>query len=167
MANKLEVEDPQNDDLVILHPEQDVTIHGRKLTVREYGFVEGLKLRPLMKPLLDDLYQLQKNGHKIDLDATLDAVANHTDIITRLIATSAEVEAEWVAKLNDADGHLLFMTWWGVCGPFFVRKLSDRMMTDLLQLQAQKRALAGVTSTPPSSTTATAPTESEPTPNAS
>lgn len=165
MARKVEVEDPQNDDLVVLHPEQSLTINGCNITVREYGFVEGLKLRPLMKPLLERLYQVTTSGQRIELESVLDAVADHPSEVLQLIAISADVEQSWINELNDADGTLLMMTWWGVCGPFFVRKLQDRMMRSLLQQQAQQKALAGVTSMPNSSQTATTQSELDTTPN--
>jgi hypothetical protein len=155
MATRIEKEDPQNDDLVVLHPEQTVTINGQEITVREYGFIEGLKLRPLMKPLHDRLYEITQSGQRIELESILDVVADNPGELTQLIATSAGVNVSWINSLNDADGTLLMMTWWGVCGPFFVRKLSDRLMTAQLQRQAERNAIAGATFTPPSSPMAT------------
>ncbi|MFU4637262.1 hypothetical protein ACM71F_30855, partial [Pseudomonas aeruginosa] len=48
--------DPGADDLQILHPERTLEVQGRMVTMREYGFVEGLKLRATMQPFLDDLH---------------------------------------------------------------------------------------------------------------
>ncbi|MDF5999802.1 hypothetical protein P4050_15915 [Pseudomonas aeruginosa] len=68
MGRKVEREQPPGpaaqgaDDLQILHPEREIEVAGRKLTVREYGFVEGLRLRPMIQPLLDDLYAISQGA---------------------------------------------------------------------------------------------------------
>ena len=49
--------EPGADDLQVLHPERSPIIAGRQVTVREYGFIEGLGLRPLAQPFLDELHE--------------------------------------------------------------------------------------------------------------
>ena len=48
------------DDLEVLHPDRTATIAGRAVTMREYGFIEGLKLAPLYKGIVDDIEQIMK-----------------------------------------------------------------------------------------------------------
>jgi len=170
MARRIEkpqaMEDSQ-DDLEILHPDAEITVAGRQLTVREYGFIEGLKLRGKMQPFLESLRSLTATPAVTPIDRILDILAEHQAAVTELVAVSAGVEPEWIESLNDQDGSALVFTWWAVNSPFFVRQLQNRMINELLKpLPAAVPMSAGVTSTPPSSPTGTTPTESAPTPNA-
>lgn len=173
MARKLERQVPADsgaDDLEILHPERVVVIGGRTVTVREYGFVEGLRLRPLMQGLLDGLHQLTADGQELTLEGVLGLVSAELEPVLELVTIAAGVERGWLDELNDADGQLLLLAWWGANGPFFVRQLQTRLLTELLARQHRARLVAGsagVTSTPPSSATATIPTGSATTPSAS
>jgi hypothetical protein len=145
------------DDLEILHPEREATIAGRRLVVREYGFIEGLRLRPLMQSLLDDLHQLlEQGGDAFTLEAIESVLGTHTDEVIELMAIAADVEPNWVATLNDQDGMHLLHLWWTVNGPFFVRRSIARLQAE--RVAAASRT-AGATSTPPSS-----PADTEPQP---
>ncbi|SEI99733.1 hypothetical protein SAMN04244572_02386 [Azotobacter beijerinckii] len=135
-----------SDDLEVLHPERTAVIAGRKITVREYGFVEGLRLQPKAEPIVAALQGFIGVEGTI-LDAVLAVAAEHADAVVHLLAVAADVEDEWVESLGQADGHLLLMMWWGANGPFYLRRAA------LQWLAAQ--APAGATSTPPSSAPAT------------
>lgn len=157
-------EDPQ-DDLEILHPERELRIQGALIQVREYGFVEGLKIRPIAQPFIDSLGALFKSGN-LTTETVIDTVAEHLDAVLELVAIAADVDREWIEQLNDADGQALLMTWWGVNGPFFVRALQTRAITELLEAQRKAgQASAGQTSTPTSSPTGTTSTASGATPS--
>lgn len=135
-------------DLAILNPQQTITIAGRTITVREYGFVEGLHLRPLTQPILDALYELFANsGTPPELEDILAVLAAHAEALVTLMSRAADVDECWVAGLGQDDGYALTMVWWSVNGPFFIRRVFDR--------KAARRAVenlrAGQMSTPPSS----------------
>ena len=136
---------PGADDLQVLHPERSATIAGRELVVREYGFIEGLGLRPTVQPLLDDLYAQISGGGVPALEQILVMLGQHHQLIQELVATAADVEPEWVAGLNQYDGHLLLMMWWGANGPFYVRSVLNRVVAE----KAEAAVRAGRTSTPP------------------
>ena len=139
------------DDLVVLHPELEITVAGRALVVREYGLVEGLRLRAQLKPFTEALHAQFERGDAL-VEDVMDLIAEHWDSLRGAVATSAGVEADWIDSLGDADGDLLLNAWWGVCGPFFVRQILRRAAE-----RARRHALGGATSTPSSSTRATAP----------
>ncbi|MBZ8143644.1 hypothetical protein CLD22_27925, partial [Rubrivivax gelatinosus] len=40
-------------ELEVLHPERLITVRGRDITLREYGFVEWVRMRPALQPVLD------------------------------------------------------------------------------------------------------------------
>ncbi|CAM5528660.1 DUF6631 family protein [Rhodanobacter lindaniclasticus] len=133
-------------DLDVLHPDRVITIAGHEVTVREYSFVEGLRIRAGAKNFLADLHKQIQTGDMLTEDI-LDVLAVHSDLVLSLLAKSTGMEPEWLKDLNDVDGDLLLLTWWGVCGPFFVRPIARRLGQELLIKVA---ASGGRTSTPPS-----------------
>lgn len=162
IVNKKEKATPGADDLQVLHPERTAVIAGRSITMREYGFIEGLKVRVFAKPLIDYLHENIASGGAPSATDIQYMLAEHADNVARLIAQAADVELEWVLNLEDqyAGDQLLNMWWACNCG-FFFRKAVDRFRASLLE----KSVLAGLMSTPNSSPTATTQTESASTPN--
>ncbi len=157
-ATSASAPDKGADDLNVLHPEREVELDGRTVTVREYGFVEGLKIQRSAAVLVAALVEAQGAGD-VAYQSVQSIMADHADILIDLMARAADVDADWIRGLSDEDGQLLMMVWWSVNGPFFVR----RVAVDVA-ITAQS---AGQTSTPPSSPTATPSTDSEATPPAS
>jgi hypothetical protein len=142
------------DEIDILHPERIATINGRQIVVREYGFIEGMRLRPLMQPFLDDLFQAMKAGQPANYQQALDIIAAHIDAVIELAAVAADVETEWIKTLSDHDGQHLLMLWWGANCSFFMQRNLSR-----LQIELQETMLAqsdGAKFTPPSSPITTA-----------
>lgn len=137
------------DDLQILHPEVRVQVAGREVVVREYGFIEGLRLRPTVQPLLDDLYALMK-GRSLELEQIIVVLGKHADLVAKLISIAADVDGDFLNSLTQRDGQLLMMAWWSVNGPFYLSALVDRAAAEQLAEQ-QARRHAGATSTPSSS----------------
>lgn len=133
-------------DLTVLHPEQSATIAGRKVVVREYGFVEGLRLRPLTQPIMDALYVVVADqGTPPELDEIMGILADHDEALITLMAIATDVDESWVMGLSQDDGYALMMIWWIVNGPFFIRRVFNRKVARL----ATERLRAGQTSTTP------------------
>lgn len=143
------------DDLAILHPERPATIAGRAVVVREYGFIEGLRLRGQLQPLLDDLVLLFEQ-QRFELEAIEAVLGRHADLVVELVALAADVERDWVGGLNDQDGTHLLHLWWTVNGPFFVRRAISQVQAARIAAAAVSPS-AGATSTPPSSVQAMEP----------
>lgn len=138
--------EPGADDLQVLHTERSATIAGRVVVVREYGFIEGLGLRPLVQPFLDDLHAQIASGGVPELEQILVILGTHHETIQALVAKAADVEPEWVASLNQDDGYVLLILWWEVNGPFYFRSVLRRVLAE----KATAALRAGRTSTPPS-----------------
>ncbi|ATG73682.1 hypothetical protein AN401_07265 [Zobellella denitrificans] len=138
-------------DLEILHPERPVTIAGRELVLREYGFVEGLRLRSQMQPFLDDLFRLMQMESEPEVDQVLGLIGDHVDQVVAWAAQAAGVTPQWVAGLPPAEGETLLIVWWEVNSPFFVRQLQMREMTRILRQAKSREHSAGATSTATSS----------------
>lgn len=139
------------DDLAILYPEREAPIAGRKVVMREYGFLEGLRLSPLTQPIIDAMASLAQGGSVPDLDALALVFAEHADAVVQLIAAACDQPVEWVAGLDDEPGRELLLLWWGVNAHFF----GDRVLRALLG-RAMKAA-AGLTSSSPSAAATSTP----------
>lgn len=158
VVTKKEKATPGENDLQVLHPELTAVIAGRSITMREYGFIEGLKVRALAKPLIATLHAIVSSGRVPEIDDVQFMLAEHADNVALLIAQAANVEPEWVLKLeNQYEGDQLLAMWWGCNGHFFIRKAIDQVRQNLL-VSAMR---AGQIPTPNSSPTATTQTESD------
>ena len=161
IVDKKEKATPGADDLQVLHPERTAVIAGRSITMREYGFIEGLKVRALARPLIETLHATVASGRLPDINDVQFMLAEHADNVALLMAQAASVEPEWVRQLDQYQGDQLLAMWWGCNGHFFIRKAIDQVRQNLL-VSAMR---AGLTPTPNSSPTATTQTESASTPN--
>lgn len=140
------------DDLQKLHPNLEATLNGRVVVVREYGFVEGLKVRQKLKAFLDGLYELIKLNATPPLEQILDLVVDNLDAVLESVAVAADVAVEELTSLEDQDeGDLLLMRWWTANGPFFYRLAAGRVVKDRLMAAEEERRRAGLTSMPASS----------------
>lgn len=134
-------------ELEILHPEREIAVGGRRLTVREYGFVEGLKLRETAAPFLEALYRLAQAAGSVPTFAEVEAMlVAHDDTVLDLIARAADVDRAFIDALSDEEGYLLMQTWWLVNAGFFIRRVINRLATERALRQP-----AGDASTPRSS----------------
>jgi hypothetical protein len=120
------------DDLDVLHPQRSIDVGGRELVIREYGLVEGLRLRPLHGPLVAALADASRRGEADDYEMVLDVLARHADALVALMAAAADTDEAFVRSLRGADADLLVLTWWSVNRDFFslavVRRLSVRAL---------------------------------------
>ena len=132
MARRVEkksVSEPGADDLEILHPEREVTIAGRQLVVREYGFIEGLRLVPLADPLIEELRAHIEAGRPSSVEAVHAILGRHAGVVAALMAAAVDIEVEWVDSLGQDAGTALMFWWWRVNGPF-LRALCRRPIQD-------------------------------------
>ncbi len=155
---------PAEDELQALHPEQKITLAGRQLTMREYGFVEGLRVRAQQRPFLDALHALlTRGGSEFTYEAIQDLLAEHHEAVRVMVAQAAGVEPEWVDGLSDTDGSDLLLLWWAVNSGFFLRRVFNRIHQDLMRIKLLRQTNQdGPTSSPslsaPGITEETSPT---------
>lgn len=163
---KKKVAAPPDDDLDILHPDREIRVGGDTVTVREYRFVEGLRLRSAAAPLVDALVELMQQHANLDQIYAL--LAEHEALLLDLIALSIDKPVEFVEGLGGPEGELLMDTWWVVNASFFTRAVQRRILAARAhRLAAATGDLSGETSTERSSPTDTAPNDSETTPTGS
>lgn len=147
-------------DLAVLFPDQQATIAGRKITMREYRFVEAMRLQHLISPIVESLVGVALGDAMTFLDAIRPVFANNVDAVISLTAIACDQPEEWVAGLGDTDGADLQLLWWSVNAHFFGRRVREAIVVD--QLMA-----AGRMPSPPSPDPASIPATSSSTPAAS
>ncbi|HEY4145167.1 DUF6631 family protein [Pinirhizobacter sp.] len=129
-------------DAAILHPDLTFTLGGRELTVREYSFVAGLRVRAKAKYLVQDLHQQIVTGEALTEDV-INVLAVHSDLVRELvIEATVGADGDWYDSLDEPTGTQLLLTWWSVCGPFFIRQIASRIG----QAMKLKEQLVGLTS---------------------
>ena len=125
------------DELEVLFPDRDVTVRDPdsgaevSLTVREFRFREGLEATALARPLiaalaalvpeLGDGESIQEEGP--DALAIESALAAHAALWLELTARACCRDADWLARLSDADGRALSEAMWATNGGFFLRRV--------------------------------------------
>lgn len=143
-------------ELTVLHPEGQAMIGRRAVVVREYGYIEGMRIQPALRPFLEALYLAHtKAGAPPTAEDVADIIAVHLVTVQWLVAQAitpvndedpqaflddvAEA-AKWIAGLGDVEGERLLTLWWGTNSGFFTRRLRRVAVT-----AAQERAasLAG------------------------
>lgn len=134
------------DDLAILHPNRTQTIAGVRVTMREYGFVEGIELADRVQRIVDALSEAAFAGATLTPGALRPAFAQHPDDVIALIAAASDQPESWVRGLADTDGQALMLLWWVTNADFFVRRVIEAVTVAQME-----QASAGVTPTPPSS----------------
>lgn len=140
------------DDLEVISPDVELELGGRKVTVREYRFRSGFHAVAKAKPLIDDLEKFVADGDAADAGVQdyVELLAKHDALVLDLMLDSVDgADADFIDGLSKADGDALLLTWWGVCGRFFVQVVSARLRDRLLS-QARRVASAGPTSSTPS-----------------
>ena len=124
-------------ELAVLFPDRDVTVRDPdtgvevSLIVREFRFREGLEATALARPLIAALAALvpetgdsasdQEEGP--DALAIESALAAHAALWLELMGRACGRDADWLARLGDADGRALSEAMWTANGGFFLRRV--------------------------------------------
>lgn len=110
-------------ELEIIAPDVEVTlVNGRIITVREYAFLDGLKLQNTAAPVLDAL----ADGEDITVQRLSQVFGEHAELMPTLMAAACDLSASEIRALNDHDGQVLLAAFWRVNKDFFVQRLLVR-----------------------------------------
>jgi hypothetical protein len=157
------------DDLAILHPDRTLTLGGRAITLREYGFFEGLDVADRAAAFIADLILASDDG-ALRYAHVRRLFGRHRAVIPAIAAQAGDVEVAWLEALPPDDLELYLATWFAVNAAFFVREvLAELRETQLREAQRLATgASAGAISSPDSPPPDTArPTSSDDAPSAS
>lgn len=129
MARKLKPQAAANDDstpsgvesLSALKPDVVVSVGGLEVTVREYGFFEGLDVAHRASALIAD-YGEMIGGGEFRYGAARRLFGKHRTVVIPLVAQSAGVEPAFVEALGTDDAEVLLSAWFQVTAGFFARE---------------------------------------------
>lgn len=127
-------------ELATLIPDGVVQLSMERITVRPYGFMEGMQMDVICGPLITALQALfvDRDENSEFSMAELSAVlGRHRDMVSEMIAASVDRPLEWVLSLDDSDGQLLLLTWWAVNKDFFVRRLVQKLAAQQVRAGGQ------------------------------
>lgn len=144
-------------DLEILHPERVLQLGGRRVTVREYGNVEWLRLLGAAEPLIAAVTEAMRGGLPGDYEVALSALGAHIDAALPLVLQAADLTRDEFEALAAGEAELLVVTWWAVNAHFFAQRALVRLGAEVALRQAAASPSRGPASTPRSSPTATTP----------
>lgn len=152
------VGDKRDDDTDVLFPERVLSIAGEDVTVREFTFLEGIRLDAKIQPLLDGFEAAaEDDATGAELMATL--LVDHQELMIELLATCSDRDVEWVESLSDSDGQDLMWTFWQVNRRFFLRRIGVRRISR--DRKAKVDASGGASSLDDSSPTGTTGSNSD------
>lgn len=138
--------------LAAIKPDITVTVAGREVTVREYGFFEGLEVVARADGFIAALVDVCRDGD-FRYEAIRPLFGKHADAVIAIAAQSAGVEPEWVRGLGRDDAETLLSVWFSVNAGFFVHEAVVTLRQDAVRAAL---ASAGSTSSPASPTPASA-----------
>lgn len=141
--------DAGRDDLAVLFPDRTLRIGDREITMREYRFMEGLRIKTLAEPIIADIAARTEGAGDLTPEQLDAAFAAHPEALTQMMAQACDQPVEWVRDLPASQGEQLFGAWWAVNAGFFVRRVQQRVLLH------KARAFAGRVSSTPSSPAAT------------
>ena len=127
------------DDLSIMAPDRSIMVGGEWITVREYRYFEGAKVRDTAKEFFAALYELIGMGEQPPtFEAVEELIAKHAELVKFMVSVACDRDIAWAQNLGEAEGDEVVLTWWVVNAPFFIRRV--------LRKAAQERLSAGLAS---------------------
>ncbi len=128
-------------DLSALQPDITHTIAGRKVTIREYGFFEGLQVADTAAAFIADMHQQCADG-TLTYSRIRRLFGKHQAAVVEIAALSGGVEAEWLLSLSPSDAELFLSTWFAVNSGFFMHELVVEMQVQHHRPAATSTGLA-------------------------
>jgi hypothetical protein len=109
-------------DIAALQPDASLTIAGRQITIREYGYFEGLKVAHQAAGFIADMHTMCADGD-LRFARVRRLFGVHEDVVVAIAAQAADVEPEWVRSLKAEDTETFMSTWFAVTVGFFVQEV--------------------------------------------
>lgn len=148
------------DELAVLHPDRTLPIGGRDVTIREYGFFEGLDVADRASAFIADLVAASEDG-TLRYTQVRRLFGRHRSVVPLIAAQAGDVEVAWLEALAPDDLEIYLATWFAVNAAFFVREalaeLRETALREAHVLAAGAAAGASVSSDSPGTDLATSP----------
>lgn len=143
------------DDLSVLHPNATIVVAGRTITMREYGFLEGLEIAHRASGLIADMVVMCADD-TLTYAAARRLFGVHRGVVAQISAIAADVEPQWVEALAPKDGEYFLSVWFVVNGSFFGREVAaEARETGRRAIKASTSRSSSPASPPPDSATST------------
>ena len=110
------------EELTVLHPDRTFVIGGRSVTIREYGFFEGLDVADRASAFIADLIDASEDG-TLRYAQVRRLFGRHRAVIPSIAAQAGDVEVAWLEALASDELELYLATWFAVNAVFFVREV--------------------------------------------
>jgi hypothetical protein len=110
------------DDLAVLHPDRTLVIAGRTVTIREYGFFEGLDIADRASAFIADLIAASDAG-TLRYAQVRRLFGRHRAVIPAITAQAGDVDVAWLEALSADDLEVYLATWFATNAAFFVREV--------------------------------------------
>lgn len=125
----------QTNDADVLFPNIEVKIKNEVITVKEFSFIQGMKINAIAQPMIKDLssFFTDENADFSAMSSVFDA---HAELLIHLMSISSTMPVEWFETLTDSEGQSLLMTFWSVNKSFFINRLLLKNMETQQQAQA-------------------------------
>lgn len=141
------------DDLAILHPDRTLVLGGRTITLREYGFFEGLDVADRASAFIADLIAASDDG-ALRYAHVRRLFGRHRAVIPAIAAQAGDVDVPWLEALSPDELELYLATWFAVNAAFFVREvLAELREAQLLAAGASVGVISSPDSPPPATAT--------------
>lgn len=116
------------EELAVLHPQGEIEVAGEVVTVREYGFLEGMQVQAAAPEFFAGLYASMPRGQVApDFEQIQGVIVEHHEQVAQMIARAVDRDLDWVAGLPHAAGYRLMDAWWTVNVGFFIQLMFRRM----------------------------------------
>ena len=110
------------DELALLHPDRTITVGGRSIMLREYGFFEGLDVADRASAFIADLVAASGEG-TLRYAQVRRLFGRHRAVIPVIAAQAGDVEVGWLDTLAADELELYLATWFATNAAFFVREV--------------------------------------------
>jgi len=110
------------EELAVLHPDRTITVGGRSITIREYGFFEGLDVADRASAFIADLIAATEDG-RLRYAQVRRLFGRHRSVVPVIAAQAGDVEVGWLDTLAADELELYLATWFATNAAFFVREV--------------------------------------------
>ncbi len=125
--------------LSALSPNSTIEVASESITVRHYGFFEGLEVLEKATAFMDAFKALAKSG-EVTYARMRTLFGRHREEVQAMVAQSTGKSVEWVASLGPDDGEYVLATWFVVHVSFFVKEAvmeaQEQMAREVAKLSA-------------------------------
>ena len=118
----------------IINPDQDLTINGETITVKEFRFKQAMTAAVTAADIVEEMRVLiTDKGNDLHLTDIEGLFAKHWDAFIALLSLSTGKDEVYLTELSDMEGQSLMNSFWVVNSGFFMRRLMAAQLRARIQ----------------------------------